>query len=184
MKTRIAALSIISTVWVQDVSEPSGPVTRDIGKRFQHEFRNASQVRWVRIKDIFQVRFNLNADYCLAFFNTAGELLMSGRRIPMATLPPVVKKEVDRLWTLSESKYDLLYVAGVYQLNNVRGSRYFINLESEYLSMSIVASEDGSVEIVKNIIHPKPVMRMRMQPAEEGDSLSAQRQGGSPAHHA
>ena len=142
----------MGTVRFQDLSALScGPVTDAIGENFNRKFKDASHVRWVKIKDTFQVRFYNQDEYCLAFFDASGQLLMSGRKIQLDHVPQTVRKEMDRIRGASEGKHDLLFVAGVYELNNSQGKRYFINLESELLSMSLLVYGNGQSEIVKKI---------------------------------
>jgi len=142
----------MGTVRFQDLSaESCGPVTVAIAENFNREFKDASHVQWVKIKDTFQVRFYSQEQYCLAFFDQSGQLLMSGRKIQVDLVPPAMRKEMDRIRGASEARPDLLFVTSVYELNHSQGTRYFINLESEALSMSILLKGDGQSEIVKKV---------------------------------
>jgi hypothetical protein len=124
-------------------------IPEEVTARFSKEFKDASNVRWVKLKNIFQCRFYNEKEYCLAFFDESGQLILSGRKIAFDIAPLAVKKEAERIRKSSERKYDLLAIEEVYELNNSEGTTYFINLVSESLSMSIMAYGNGHSEILK-----------------------------------
>jgi len=151
MRKFIPFAAVVGTVRSQDLSAQScGPVTIATAENFNRAFKDASHVQWVKIKDTFQVRFCSHEEYCLAFFDTSGQLLMSGRKVQVDQVPQSVRKEIERVRGVSEDKYDLL-LAGAYELSHSLGKRYFINLESEALSMSILVHGSGQSEILKRV---------------------------------
>jgi len=152
MKKIITFAAVMGTACFQGLSAQSiGPMTNAIGESFHREFKEASSVRWVKIKSIYQARFYNHLEYCIAFFDATGQLLLSGRKIPFDKVAPMVKKEMSRIRTASEQRHDPFTIAGVYELSYSRGIRYFINLESDRLSVSILSSGNGTPEVVKKV---------------------------------
>lgn len=156
MKKFILLAAVIVTGCLSQVSAQSNvQVSKTIEARFSKEFKEATDVKWTKLKNIFQSRFYLNQEYCLAYFDASGELILSGRKIPFEITPMAVKKELERIRNASEKRDDILSVAEVYELNDADGTKYFVNLDSQTLSMSVMTYGNGHSEILKKVNNPK-----------------------------
>jgi hypothetical protein len=148
MKKHIVLAATIILLSINNISAQK-KVTVDyaVATSFNSEFKGASDVRWTKIeKSLFMVRFENHGDHCIAYFNTEGRLLLTGRKIPFEITPRVVKKRAEEM---RQTKGGELIVREVYELNGDHGTEYFINLTSEKLARSVIIYGDGTSKILK-----------------------------------
>ncbi len=155
MKKIIMLAAVIVTVCLTNLqAQKSAPVTAAVAESFSNEFKNATNVRWIKVgASLFQSRFYYKQEYCLAYFDAEGQMILSGRKIAFDITPVAVKKATEKIRSNSEKNHELLDITEVYELNDTEGTRYFINLESESRSMSIMAYGNGTSQILKKVNH-------------------------------
>lgn len=142
--------AVIVTVGYTNLKAQKG-VSSTVAANFSREFKDASNVRWTKIKQVSLARFDHQGEFCLAYFDAEGQLILNGRKISEDNLPLAVKKETARIRKAAEKSQDILAIAEVYELSDPNGTRYFINLSSESLSMSIMAYGNGQSEILSRV---------------------------------
>ncbi len=156
MKKIISAAAVIVTLCLQNASaQTSAQVTPAVAESFSREFKDATNVKWTKIKGIYRSRFDNQQEYCLAYFDPNGQMILSGRKISLDIAPLAIKRGLEQIRDASERKHDLLAVAEVYELNDSQETKYFINLNSDALSMSVMVHGDGHSEIVKKVNNKK-----------------------------
>lgn len=150
MKKVIIVAAVIVTACIHTLSaQTNQKVSSAVAESFAREFNGATDVKWTKIRNVAQARFFQGQEYCLAYFNEEGGLILSGRKISYEIAPTAVKKELQRIRDKAEAKNDLLTVAEVYELNDAQETKYFINLDSDSFSMSVMAYGNGRSEILK-----------------------------------
>ena len=162
MKKMIMLAAVIVTAGLSAQAQKA-KVSERVTERFNQEFSQASEITWTKVGGLFLSRFYDNQDYCLAYFDADGKMLLSGKQISFDHAPTAVKKATQRIRNASEKTDDLLRVAGIYELTGDEGTSYFINLDSESLNMSLIAYGDGSSKVlsktkINKVRNANPVM--------------------------
>src|SRR5688500_16498852 len=125
MKTRIttllAAVMLISIVtFANDGIKPS----EQLQKEFNHEFAQATEVKWEKVADYYKASFVDDGKYFVAYFDAFYQLESISRNITTNMLPLILQKELKSEISASS------WIADCIELSGKKGTEYYIVLES------------------------------------------------------
>jgi len=125
MKTRIttllAAVMLISIVtFANDGIKPS----EQLQKEFNHEFAQATDVKWEKVADYYKASFIENGKYFVAYFDAFNEVQSISRNISTDMLPLVLQKG------LKEKTSEKTWITACIELLGENGTEYYIMVEN------------------------------------------------------
>lgn len=145
MKKSMLALSMLLTIGLSAaLANEETNVDPKVLSAFQKEFSFAKNVSWGTNKDLAQVRFSLNDQGFVAWYNTEAELVSIARNILYMQLPLSVIKSL-------EEKYGKADLSGIVELTRDNETIYYINAEENNKKFLLQASPSGTISVVKKI---------------------------------
>ena len=145
MKKNLVALFAFLTIGVASSFANEGPnVDPRILSAFQKEFSFAKDARW-EMKDGFaQVRFSLNDNGFVAWYNANAELVSTARCILYMQLPLSVIRSL-------EKNYSNANLSGIIEVTRDNETFYQLQAEKKNKKVLLKASPDGNVTVIKRI---------------------------------
>ena len=152
MKKIIVLTAVIVMACFQKLVAQKDEPGRLVVKSFNAAFKDAENITWAHMQSIWQVRFTKNEEYRLAYFGSAGELLVSGTRISYEVAPLSIKESVEKLQSSMAAPEEVLLIQTIYELNESGTTRYFLNLDSNKQFVSVMLSDKGRSQVLKRIM--------------------------------
>jgi hypothetical protein len=143
MKKLLLALSMILTIGLS--ATPANDETKvdpRVISAFQKEFWFAKNANWDVSEGYTRVRFSLNDQGFIAWYNTDAELVRTARNILYMQLPLSVIKSLEEKF----GNADLLEITEVTK-DNI--TSYYLQVEENNKKYSLEASPSGSITIIK-----------------------------------
>ena len=168
MKKIIALAVVIVTFCLENVSAQKKDEVSPQAAGLKREFKDASDVHWTKLKNnIFLATFENLQEHSIAYFDGAGQLILSGRKIPFEQMPRLAKKGTEGIRTKLENKNDIVTVGEVYELAGSDGTQYYLNMYGEATSLSMIVSGDGSTRILKKVSKPESIVQRPVVAAKD-----------------
>jgi hypothetical protein len=120
-----------------------------VTKRFQTYFENATQINWHQEKQVYYATFNNGEERWIAYLNGSGELMTSGRKIPLETLPLTIQRDLKLVQANHEKRYGQLTPVRIYELISSDETMYYISLENKDRFITLQAV-NGSNNVLSN----------------------------------
>jgi hypothetical protein len=108
-------------------------------QKFRADFPKASDVEWETDGGIYEVEFDVRFKDCKAYYDAAGNLLMTVEETYLSELPAVVKNA-------AEAQYPKYHFEDIEKIR--RGTDVFYKIEMEHRDMEVkllIRPEDGLV---------------------------------------
>ena len=145
MKKTLLALSMILTIGLSAaLAKEETKVDPRVLSAFQKEFSYAKNVSWVSANELSQVRFSLNDQGFVAWYNADAELISIARNILYMQLPLSVIKALEEDY----SKADL---SGIIEVTRNNETSYYIQAEEKNRKLLLHATASGNISVVKKI---------------------------------
>lgn len=145
MKRIIMTLSVLVTIGLTAVTaNESTNIDPRILSAFQKEFSFAKNVKWDTSGEFVTVRFSLNNQGLLAWYNRDGELMSVARNILYMQLPLSV------IQTLEE-KYKDAAIYGIVEVTKNNNTEYFMNADTKERKLLLRATTFGDVTVEKKL---------------------------------
>ena len=153
--TLAMAVICLHNLLAQDSKNLSAAVARS----FANDFSGASNVKSESLpKGITLVQFNLDQRFWLAYYNEAGSLITSGRRVKVGDKLPVrVEESLDRLRAKYEQKYGTLAVGAPFEMTKGSVTEYFVPMKNAQIDMLVSIDSFGSSIVQNKQIHKSPI---------------------------
>lgn len=116
-------------------------VSAGINAKFLKEFKNASNVSWIRTGDYTEAIFDWNGIKSQAFFSQEGNLVAFAQNVSVENLP---QKALGILKT-KYSKYKITEVSKIEHADI--GTKYYIALENESKKIILETDINGSISL-------------------------------------
>jgi hypothetical protein len=140
-----AALFIIS---LSNSAAQEGAVNASAAQSFEKTFKSAENPKWKACaKDISLVQFRYMDRGWVAYFDKAGKLITSGRRVSIHELPVVVQDGMFLTKETSERKYGALTLGVIYEMVTSRTTEYYVPLGNTKIKLMVAVRTDGSAVI-------------------------------------
>jgi hypothetical protein len=124
-------------------------------KSFSLSNPTASNVQWESANrnpssnEAYLVRFNCEKEICIAYYDEAGKLLMSGRSIMLKNSPRLVQKQLRELIDSYKTRVEPLKVLDIIEVNDGDKTSYFVKASNSEFFLSILSNGDGAIKILK-----------------------------------
>ncbi len=139
----IATLALLSFTGLYASNNDGTKVNTEVANAFNHHFKNASNVKWSKIQEVFIAYFSQNTDELIAYFTENGELLATGRIINSKYLPLTVSMAV------AEKFHGFDVIQSLEYASRTDGTSYIIYLSNEKKNRVIRVFTDGTIEKIK-----------------------------------
>lgn len=140
-----AALFIIS---LSNLAAQESPANASATQSFEKSFTGASNPKWTRCeKKISLVQFHYMNKPWLAYFDHAGKLITSGRRVSIHELPVIVQGGMLSIKERSEKKYGALTLGLIYEMVTDRVTEYYVPLANTKIRLMIAVQTNGATVI-------------------------------------
>lgn len=119
-------------------------VTRVVRQSFEKEFTGAQSVKWEFLdsKSIYHATFMINSEKMHAYYDSEGELLVTGREVKAENLPLLVTKNL-------QQQYGVFSVSDVVELNDGSQTSYVVKVDKADQQYFVQAYSDGSLTKLK-----------------------------------
>ena len=145
MKKSILALSMILTIGLSAaLANEETKVDPRVLSAFQKEFSFAKNVKWNITGELTQVRFCLNDQGFVAWYNADAELISTARNILYMHLPLSVIKSL-------EEKYSNADLTSILEVTRDNETTYYIQAEEKSKKLLLQATPFGNITVVKKI---------------------------------
>jgi len=151
MKKNIILSAALFILCLSNLSAQDATVNARVTKSFEEKFIGASNIKWsTHEKGVALAKFRMGDETWLAYFNSEGSLITSGRKIKSAdALPLKVKASLEAVETRYESKFGPLDQGGIYEMTGEYSTEYFVPLQNGQLAMMVSFTDDGGYAIRK-----------------------------------
>lgn len=154
MKAKIITGIAFVLISLQSLSaQDSAKVNASVKRSFEKSFTTATNVFWTALpKKISQAQFHYNEGSWVAYFDYAGNILTSGRRIKSPSdLPLKVQEGLRRAKARMEKKGGACQVITIYEMIKDENTKYFVSLQNEthLCSFSISNAGYATMEVTK-----------------------------------
>jgi hypothetical protein len=141
-----AVLFIISLT--SSVAQNGVTVNASVAASFANNFAGASEPRWTAYeKNISLAKFKFMDRAWLAYFNSEGHIITSGRKVSLQELPSRVNEQMLSSKQNHEKKYGPLSFGTIYEMVTESEKAYFIPLVNNTIQLLISVQPDGTVEL-------------------------------------
>ena len=108
------------------------------------EFSGASSIKWEYLKkaSIYHACFIYHDEFMHAFFSDDGELIATGRFIPISNLPFLASREIS-------SKYQGYQINDVTEYTRESETGYLVNMENEKSKLAVQVYPNGASFVFK-----------------------------------
>lgn len=121
MKRILFAILITISFFAQATPATEPKSGADAAASFNTSFANAQNVQWSTVENLFKVTFTLDEQAMFAFYNSDGELVVTGKYLCTRQLPKAAQKhlaEVAQGYKITE----------VFELNNGLDKKFYATL--------------------------------------------------------
>ncbi len=139
----IATLALLSFTGLYANNNDGTKVNTEVTNAFNQHFKNASNIKWSKIQEVFIAYFSQNNEELIAYFNENGELLATGRDINSRYLPLTVSMAV------AEKYHGYNLVQSLEYASRTDGTSYIIYLGNEKKNRIVRVFIDGTIEKLK-----------------------------------
>lgn len=142
----------------QLAAQDSLPVNGSVARRFEESFTGARNVQWTSLpKKVSQAQFYYQGGSWIAFFDHAGQLITSGRKIKSTQdLPLKVQAGLNRAKSRMERKAESFQVAIIYEMIKDEVTKYYITMQNPTTTALVsINSEGGSMLESKKVFKPE-----------------------------
>jgi len=144
MKKIFVALFAFLTIGVALFANEDPTIDPRIVSAFQKEFSFAKDARWEMKGDFAQVRFSINDQGFVAWYNANAELVSTARNILYMQLPLSVIRSL-------ENGYDDASFSNIIEVTRDNETFYQIEAEKKNKTLLLKASPGGSISVIKKI---------------------------------
>jgi len=145
MKKILLGLSMVLTIGLSaTLANEETKVDPKVLSAFQKEFSFAKNVTWGSANELSQVRFSLNDQGFVAWYNADAELISVARNILYMQLPLSVIKSL-------EERYSKADLSGIVEVTRNNETTYYINAEEKNKKLLLQATPSGGISIVRRI---------------------------------
>lgn len=145
MKKKIISMLFGVMLAVSSVFAFSDPdVDPEIVEAFNQEFSFAKNIKWETEGDLFRVRFSINDQGFVAWYNEQAELISTARTILFMQLPLAVIKSF-------EKNYEKVVVLSITEVTRDDETTYLIKTEDGSTEWLLKAYPSGRIDRVKKL---------------------------------
>lgn len=124
MKHLFITLTIACALLVNSTFANDEKISNNIIASFQSSFKDASEVNWSRINDLYVATFTMQNQKASAYYNAQGNLIATGRYITYQQVPIA-------LFASLQEKAKGYHITGIMEVSNEDGIHYYVSLENE-----------------------------------------------------
>jgi hypothetical protein len=144
MKRLLSAIAVVFSVSSFTASANDITGNPDAVRTFQKTFADAKSVTWSSEKNLYKADFLLNDQHATAFFNEAGELIATGRRLTREQLPIFLQISL-------KTKAEGFAITDVLEVTNEEGIHYYATLESATKTLMIKSDSNKNWNTYKKL---------------------------------
>lgn len=156
MKKNIILAAFMLTLNILNAQD-NAKVRASVSEQFKNLFANAKNVQWTNLgKEITQAQFSYNGGSWVAYFDQAGDLITSGRRIKkVEDLPLKVQSGFQRAKGQMEKKGQTSELVIIYEMINGDETSYFVTMRNDgsISTYSIALNGDTSLKLKRPRAH-------------------------------
>ena len=139
----VFTLISMSTLRGQSKAEPSSAVTDEFNK----QFAGATNVRWEKIGNLYSVKFHLQQNFTVAYFDKDGSLIARGRKINEDQLPMILQEDLLAVKSEREKKSGALSIGNIFEYQQDSDfTQYVTSLENDRESI-VVGTVNGRMTV-------------------------------------
>jgi len=135
MKQIIIALSMLCIITVKSYAGEE-KVAKAVLESFEKSFRNASEVKWSYIKDLYKAEFLLDDHALVVWYNADGGMVALSRIITLEQLPLAAQLSFKNDF----SDYTL---ANLFEIDNEEGNNYYAVVDNAKAVLRLRADVNG-----------------------------------------
>ena len=143
MKSFLIALTLFASLCSTPSHASDGIVSPEVLKSFQSKFTTAKNADWSVAQDLYKVQFELDGQNITAFYRADGSMAALTRNISPSQLPVNLKLELT-------NEYSAYWIAGLFELSNEDGVRYYVTLENADTQTILKSSDATWMHYLKN----------------------------------
>lgn len=118
-------------------------VNAGVNAAFAREFKNVTNLNWVRVGEFNEAIFDWNGVKSQAFFSEDGSLVAFAQNVDLTALPEKAINTVKAKY----SKYTITEVSKIEHANE--GTRYYVALENDSKKIILESDNSGCVTVFK-----------------------------------
>lgn len=122
MKKLFIALTILCSVFTMAAVANEVKVTPKVQAAFESTFNKASNVKWAKVKNLYQADFTIEDQKFSAYFNVDGDMVVVARFITTAQLPFGLKQSLKE----KASEHEVAYL---FELSDEEGVHYYATIQ-------------------------------------------------------
>jgi hypothetical protein len=167
MKKLIFTSAVLVVICVANVrAQDSLRVRSFIARKFETEFEHATNVEWTLARRAYVAVFDYRNEVWLAFYNSHGEKLASGRRVKdVRDLPLKVQLGIYSVRRRVERNYGPIATSFAIELMEYGITRYYVPMQNNGAAFMICSDNEGRTTIAKK--------QLKIGPASMTESLIA-----------
>ena len=122
-----------------------------VPESFSTNFPNARNVTWTVLKnEVRQAQFGYQGNSCLAYFNAAGEMICSAKKIKdISTLPQLTAQSLQRQKNRLEKKYGILSHYHTFEMIGSNSTKYFSTLGNTK-ALIVVSTDANGYSVIES----------------------------------
>mgnify|MGYP003575107384 CR=1 FL=1 len=124
MKKFFLALTLLCTVFTFSAFANDVKVSNKVLSAFEVSFNKASNVKWAKVKSLYQAQFTMDNEQYSAYFDADGAMVVVARFITVGQLPLSLKTALKEEAGNNE-------VAYLFELSDEEGVHYYATIEKE-----------------------------------------------------
>jgi hypothetical protein len=123
MKRLILIFTISFSLFSLSSSATDFEVTKPVLESFNGTFKNATEISWTYVDNIYKVNFILNEQYASAYYDQNGKMIALTRNISSKNLPFTLQVSLKK-------EYSSYWITNLLEFTNEMGTYYLVTLET------------------------------------------------------
>jgi hypothetical protein len=137
-KILIAVTILASFITTQSFAQTIVPSV--ISSAFQTSFKNAKDITWTEVNDLYKTEFNMNGQVITAFYNGYGKLVATSRNISSTQLPLALELNL-------KNNYSSYYIVDLFEVDNDNENAYYVTIQYADQKLQLKSTSNGNWNI-------------------------------------
>ena len=142
MKRLILILTISFSLFTLTSSASDFEVTKPVLESFNSTFKNATEISWTYVDNIYKVNFILNDQYAAAYYDQNGKMIALTRNISSKNLPFALQVSLKK-------EYSSYWITNLFEFTNEMGTYYMVTLENGDARVVLKSSLESSWDLYR-----------------------------------
>jgi hypothetical protein len=157
MKKPIILLAAITVTAFNLFAQHDKAINAKVSEQFNEAFPGARRVTWTSMENkISKVHFVQDGQIRLAFFDSKGSLIASGRKLKsIESLPMQIRASLEQKKARLEKKHGPLVLAYTYEMITGGTTKYYSTLGNAQLVAVLSVAPDGSCTVERKDRRPE-----------------------------